>query len=91
MCAPCKVIINNVTGSLRSSIETILTDESLHENKIPKERRMEILDGMRSMDQFAYSGTYQKYTPLTLVEILFEFEKYKLIPPGEIWGVLAKG
>lgn len=92
MCAPCKVIINNVTGALRSAIENILTNEELHENKIPKERRMQILDGMRSADEFAYSGKYlMKYPVLSLREILLEFETYKVIPPGEVWGVLSKG
>lgn len=91
MCAPCKVIINNVTGALRSAIEEILTCESLHENKIPKERRMEILDGMRSMDEYTYSGGFLKYPAMTLRDILLEFETYKLIPPGEVWGILSKG
>lgn len=88
MCAPCKVIINQVTGALKSSIETILTCEELHENKIPKERRMQLLDGMRSMDQHAYSGEYLKYPCVSLRDILLEFETYKVIPPGEVWGVL---
>lgn len=91
MCAPCKVIINQVTGALRFAIEDILTNEALHENKIPKERRMEILDGMRSMDEYTYSGEYLKYPCMTLRDILLEFETFKIIPPGEIWGILSKG
>ena len=90
MCVPCKVIINQVTNALRIAIEDILSNESLHENKIPRERRMAMLDGMRSMDEFTYSGKYLKYPAMTLKEILLEFETYKVIPPGEIWGILSK-
>lgn len=86
--AACKVIINNGVQGLIKAIETVLTDSNIHQDRIPYEDRMVLIQKLADVDLASYSECVQAPTG-GVAGILLQLEKYGLVT-DEVWQVYRK-
>lgn len=86
--AACKVIINNGVQGLIKSIETILTNSDIHQERISYDDRMVLIQKLADVDLASYNECVQ--APIGGVAgILVELEKYGIVT-DEVWQVFRQ-
>jgi len=87
--AACKVIINNGVRALIESTERILTDPTIHQDKIPYEDRMALIQKLADIDIVAMTGNVSIMPVGGVVSIVEELQNYGLVT-DEVWEVFNR-
>lgn len=85
--AACKVIINGGVKALTDSIERILIDPNVHQNRMSDAVREKLIQQLADNDLAAYRGSCA--VTGGLVEILLELERLRLVTE-EVWEVYKR-
>jgi hypothetical protein len=87
--AACKVIINGTLAALVRSIETVLTVPSIHQDRIPQEERIALIQRLADVDLASYTGDRALLPAGGVAAILVDLERYGLVS-DEVWIILRR-
>lgn len=87
--AVCKVIINMLVQGLMKALETILITPAIHQDKLPNDVRMGLIQKLADLDLALYSGDKALLPGGGLAEIVKTLERHGLVT-DEVWQVLRK-
>jgi hypothetical protein len=87
--AACKVVINNGVRALIESIERVLIDRDVHQDRIPFTDRMVLIQKLADVDISSLTGDVKLMPTGGVLGILVELEKYGLVT-DEVWKVFTK-
>lgn len=85
--AACKVVINNGIKALTESLERILIDPNVHQDRLPEDVRLDLIQRMADVDLSTYSGCLMP--PGGLTGVMVELERHGLVT-AEVWEVYAR-
>jgi hypothetical protein len=87
--AACKVVINNGVRALIQSVEIVLIDRDVHQDRIPFEERMVFIQRLADIDIASLTGDVELMPTGGVLGILIDLEKYNIVTK-EVWKVFAK-
>lgn len=87
--AACKVIINGTLAALVESIETVLTSPWIHQDKIPTEERIALIQRLADVDLASYTGDRALLPDGGVAGILVDLQNYGLVSE-EVWVILRR-